>query len=341
MIVVKHLGTKRQVLEYLPQFYSTYSDYDSDYINDNDENQSSYNKTSKKSYNFNNNRETNKNVENMLDGCYHVYLDVGSNIGTQIRKLFEPETFPKASFQRLFKQYFGSVDDRAKLQKTFPDGDSYICAVGFEPNSHHTEYLKAIETSHRKCGWHTTFLTESAVSNKNGVTKFYSDNSFVNNEWGGGILPPDVMRTSKTVNQGGTYKNVTLIRLSEFINKVVANRRLPQLAEVAHLGDKNQSIHLSPRILMKMDIEGSEVDVVPDLIFSGSLQFINLMIVEWHPHMERKPERLENSKTIQNVTRFLSEYVNWVPEKERNFDFKLINLDDESYHRNKFELPKC
>ena len=29
-------------------------------------------------------------IENELDGCYHVYLDVGANVGIQIRKLFEP-----------------------------------------------------------------------------------------------------------------------------------------------------------------------------------------------------------------------------------------------------------
>ncbi len=32
--------------------------------------------------------EKNFGKENPLDGCYHVYLDVGSNIGIQVRKLF-------------------------------------------------------------------------------------------------------------------------------------------------------------------------------------------------------------------------------------------------------------
>ena len=29
----------------------------------------------------------------LADGCWHVYLDVGSNIGVQVRKLFEPERY--------------------------------------------------------------------------------------------------------------------------------------------------------------------------------------------------------------------------------------------------------
>lgn len=28
--------------------------------------------------------------KNELDGCYHVYLDIGTNVGIQIRKLYEP-----------------------------------------------------------------------------------------------------------------------------------------------------------------------------------------------------------------------------------------------------------
>ena len=29
--------------------------------------------------------------DNILDGCYHIYIDAGSNIGNSIRKIFEPD----------------------------------------------------------------------------------------------------------------------------------------------------------------------------------------------------------------------------------------------------------
>ena len=36
---------------------------------------------------------------------------------------------------------------------------------------------------------------------------------------------------------------------------------------------------------MKLDIEGSEVEVVEDLIMQGSLQYLDVMMVEFHTWM--------------------------------------------------------
>ena len=61
-----------------------------------------------------------KRGQNILDGCHHVYLDVGSNIGVQIRKLFEPEKFPNAGIHSFFQKSFGSIEKRRKWQKELP-----------------------------------------------------------------------------------------------------------------------------------------------------------------------------------------------------------------------------
>jgi len=42
----------------------------------------------------------------LADGCWHVYLDVGSNIGVQVRKLFEPQLYPNATFLNVFSTRF-------------------------------------------------------------------------------------------------------------------------------------------------------------------------------------------------------------------------------------------
>lgn len=68
-----------------------------------------------------------------LDGCYHVYLDVGSNIGVQVRKLFQPELYPDATISTLFDANFG--EDRVRRK-------DFVCSVGFEPNPHHTKILQ-------------------------------------------------------------------------------------------------------------------------------------------------------------------------------------------------------
>ena len=82
---------------------------------------------------------------NMLDGCFHVYLDIGSNIGVQIKKLCEPRLYPGAHVHRIFNSVFAPII--ARENKNYPLS---ICAVGFEPNPHHAQYLKEIETSYRK-----------------------------------------------------------------------------------------------------------------------------------------------------------------------------------------------
>jgi len=49
---------------------------------------------------------------NPLDGCLHVFLDLGSNRGLQIRKLYEPHTFPLAPIQPLYQRFFGPAEER-------------------------------------------------------------------------------------------------------------------------------------------------------------------------------------------------------------------------------------
>ena len=68
------------------------------------------------------------NQANILDGCYHVYLDVGSNIGVQIRKLFEPEKYPDAYVHSIFNSQFGPIDARRKA--SLEEG-RVVCAIGF------------------------------------------------------------------------------------------------------------------------------------------------------------------------------------------------------------------
>ena len=125
--------------------------------------------------------EANFGKENELDGCYHIYLDVGSNIGIQVRKLFEPGLYPNASVLEVFDTYFGPIDSKGQRQDT-------VCAVGFEPNPHHTLALKSIEEAHRACGWRTTFYTGVAAAHDYGTIEFLSDNDPGNKEWGGSIV---------------------------------------------------------------------------------------------------------------------------------------------------------
>ena len=256
--------------------------------------------------------------QNPLDGCYHVYLDCGSNIGVQIRKLFEPEKYPNATVLQIFDKNFGSINER---QHEYSENGGIVCAIGFEPNPRHTEYLKQIESSYNQCGWRVLFLTETAVSDHNGIGKFYTKGKGYL-ELGAGILPPV---------KGRPHKKVDFIRLSDFLKNVVNTRKLP-------IPPADSS---PPRVVMKLDIEGSEVDVIADLTFNGGFQYINSIMVEWHKLQQTSPERKRANDLLKDIVNSLSEYSSTINNLYKTYDFNLINMDDESYNNANIDLPKC
>ena len=67
-----------------------------------------------------------------------------------------------------------------------------------------------------------------------------------------------------------------LMRLSDYILYKVITRKLPNPLSAEVLGKK-------PSVVMKLDIEGSELEVLTDLLVTGSLQHIDLLNVEYHP----------------------------------------------------------
>ena len=263
---------------------------------------------------------------NILDGCYHVYLDVGTNIGVQIRKLFEPEKYPKAKVKYIFNHHFGAVQERRG------SSGRIVCAVGFEPNSHFTGYLKELESSYNRCGWKVRIFTETAVSDHNGVAQFFTNAKYQNMERGGGILPPHINKIAKNIPN---YMKVTLVRLSEFLKRVVGNRKLPTVP----LGSQ------PPKVIMKMDIEGSELDVLPDVILTGGLLHVNKIMIEWHDWLEKIPKRKKAAGQLRSILNTLSAYSETMGNDMRiddgKFVFNAASVDDEKYFKTKYNLPRC
>ena len=62
-------------------------------------------------------------------------------------------------------------------------------------------------------------------------------------------------------NFGSRGDHIQLIRLATFINEEVGQRQLPKNIDEKTLG--------KPSVVMKLDIEGSEVEVIEDLIMQG------------------------------------------------------------------------
>ena len=269
-----------------------------------------------------------KSKDNILDGCYHIYLDVGSNIGNQIRKLFEPEKYPNAPLLAKFDQYFGAIENR---RFSSLKGDSMVCVVGFEPNPVHALYLKELEKAYLRCGWNINVMTATGVSNRNGIAKFYQVKP-VGLNLGGGILPPNLSNI-KMKNQGTEIRNenrVTLIRLADFLEHTVSKRKIPMY-------DTKDP----PKVVMKMDIEGSEIDVIPDVVLNGGLSLIDLLMVEWHARYERLSSRREAHDQIRQVLKSMSTYGEGLNHDDANSSFRYLDLDDETYQNDKLDFPNC
>ena len=132
----------------------------------------------------------------------------------------------------------------------------------------------------------------------------------------------------------GSKTIIQLKRLSEFINGVVAKRKLSP----ADTSSKNL-VH--PHVVMKMDIEGTEVNVVPDLVMSGALQHVDLVMTEWH-HGNFAGEKRNHSKRADEVMRGLAKVVDETYHEEKLYRrIKVITMDDETYFNSTFPLPKC
>ena len=210
-----------------------------------------------------------------------------------------------------------------------------VCAVGFEPNAQHTRHLQELERTYKKCGYFVHFFTETAVSDHSGTATFYagSDNSRI--DAAGGIMHPSIskqarLRATKTRK---TSTQVMLVRLADFLRDTVAKRRIPEV-------DPERP----PRVVMKMDIEGSEVEVVADLISSGSIRFVNVMMAEWHERYQLKPERLQLSKELKALTEnhtAICSKTNILSQDSNGCDFENIEMDDETYASSEIPLPKC
>jgi hypothetical protein len=96
-----------------------------------------------------------------LHRCSDLYLDLGSNIGVQPRKLFEPECYPGALALDKFADFFGEPGSRRRGR---------VCVVGFEPNVKHAGRLRAVEEHLRFFkGASVVFFTETAVGGHEGL----------------------------------------------------------------------------------------------------------------------------------------------------------------------------
>lgn len=184
----------------------------------------------------------------LANGCHHVYIDLGTNLGVQIRKLYEPHLFPGALALATFDRYFG------------PGNRSDVCAFGFESNRRHASVLASLVNRYVSLG-RTVTVFAAAAGCDDALGEFVPDlkpDARDNAEWGASVkaLSAAVSPASGAV--------VRIVGLPDWLEQQVLHRRLPAPAS-------SQSFSRPPTLLLKLDIEGADVGVLRCLLRSGGL----------------------------------------------------------------------
>ena len=123
-----------------------------------------------------------------------------------------------------------------------------------------------------------------------------------------------------------------MIRLSEFILQKVMTRKLPNMIP-------KENNHQSPQILMKMDIEGSELEVLTDMVITGALQYVSLALIEFHPLSYQKNSTRQIG--ILNLKKSIATLQTISKNLNLSSTYHVASFDDEHYYNSSFALPNC
>lgn len=202
-----------------------------------------------------------------LPKCEKIYLDVGTNIGVQIRKFFEPSLYFNATVLPLFEKKFGPPSKRC-----VPGSESGLCVLGFEPNPRLQPRLQALEQAYTARGWHV-HIYPVAVSGADGELSFEAPRwggpqTGWGTDWGAHSVPQSRVNNgfweSLTDQVMDRSFPVRAINFPEFLKTLPAEASIP---------------------LMKMDIEGGEWATLASMEDSGMLckEVIEEAFIETHP----------------------------------------------------------
>jgi Methyltransferase FkbM domain len=253
------------------------------------------------------------------DGCYHVFMDVGANIGVHGRFLFEPHMYP---LSKVSVPFFDSKFGKHRANEDY-------CVFAIEANPNHWPRLKMLSDAYAAVGWRLNYV-QAAAGDQNGTMVFYHQGKqdTKHNEWGFSVKqigrPQDV-----------TAVDVPTIRLTEWIQREILEREIPQIPPSGRHYPK-------PVLGMKMDIEGSEYIVLPDLMLSGV--YCQLGFVFGEGHQRFAPLNFTGQKadlsTRENIKIF-QDAVTSAMQASRNCQAELHfgDVDDESYLHDGIPFP--
>jgi hypothetical protein len=302
-------------------------------------------------------------AEKLADGCRHVFLDVGSNIGVHARMLLEPHLYPSNYTKSQRRKWGGTARDffASQFGPEHHRDPSEFCVFGFEPNPAHVPRHLEMEAAYAAAGWRYRFV-RAGVSDEDGEMTFYH-----------------VGRGDKTLERGfstqvekckarpGQKNNkcpeevVKVLRLSDWIDREVHGRIIPatptrgRTRRTSTKGEeKKKTTNIStlpPKVVMKMDIEFSEFLVFPDLLTSGVLcRDVDALMVEFHTSQRAAgdypmsfPNRGEDGgnwtlSTNEDAERLVDDMIGLV-RRNPNCRTEIVIRDDETHESDGMPWP--
>lgn len=170
--------------------------------------------------------KSDERTSKLADGCYHVFLDVGSNIGMHARFLYETTSFPRALIARtVFMNQFGPEQLRDNRD---------ICIFSFEPNPSHNERHAEMRKVYAAMGWRY-YPINAGVGDADGSLTFYH----VGDDLGFTTLKSSCRKECIS-------EQVHVYRLSDWIDREVHGREVPATKF------SNDLFQKGPRVVMKM-----------------------------------------------------------------------------------------
>ena len=228
----------------------------------------------------------------LLDGCQHVFLDVGANSGMVIRSLYNPRDARHATLQPEFNRAFGpSAEERLRT----------VCTVAFEPNPIHLPLLASVEAKFRAMNARVTVINAAAAAN-DGDGAFHRHPAHgpghSSREWGSSLHNWSVHQKQDQALPVRTFD------LARWMEEVVISRRgcggmsrtvgrgaggkMHNQADGGIVregeGARMESVEgrCPGRVILKMDIEGEEWPVVSRLLAFGTLCKLDRALIEFH-----------------------------------------------------------
>lgn len=181
--------------------------------------------------------------------CGRYYIDLGTNVGHQVHKLYHPQQCADAGVQPLFGRHFGTSRHD-------------VCTIGVEPNPKHARKLAQLERHYTSQGTFVRIINAAAGLQDGTAVLSMNENEDQgekHNFWMASLASGAAASTPGAVN-------VTTVDVGAMLSA------LPKDAKV----------------VMKMDVEGAEVDLLPAWVKSQALCRVSEVYIETHGESAEK-----------------------------------------------------